>query len=84
LGGNLELRSKTKVFNTNKINSLNEISEWNYDGSSTNQAHGKNSEVFLKPVKYIDDPFRGGNHIIVLCETYDDVYHQVPNKTNFR
>lgn len=43
---------------------------WNFDGSSTGQATGTNSDVYLHPVKIYKDPFRRGNHILVLCETY--------------
>lgn len=43
---------------------------WNYDGSSTNQAPGSDSEVLLKPVAVYDDPFRGRPHVVVLCENY--------------
>ena len=45
----------------------------NFDGSSTKQASGDNSEVFLEPVKYVPDPFRAAPHVIVLCETYTDL-----------
>ena len=31
---------------------------WNYDGSSTGQADGHNSEVLLKPRAIFNDPFR--------------------------
>ena len=53
VGGKNELRSKTKVIQTDKLNlSLNdpEICNWDYDGSSTEQAEGSNSEVIIKPV----------------------------------
>ena len=39
-----------------------------YDGS-TNQATGDNSDVVLKPVFQCPDPIRGGDNILVLCET---------------
>lgn len=31
---------------------------------------GDNNEVFLKPRKVFRDPFRGGDHILVLCDTF--------------
>ena len=39
IGGNNELRSKTKVI-YDEIHSLENIPEWNFYGSSTNQASG--------------------------------------------
>jgi glutamine synthetase len=44
--------------------------EWNFDGSSTGQAEGSNSDVYLRPVSLFNDPFRRGNNKIVLCDTY--------------
>jgi hypothetical protein len=44
---------------------------WNYDGSSTYQAEGSNSDTFLNPVAVYKDPFRpGANNTLVLCDTY--------------
>lgn len=34
---------------------------WNYDGSSTGQAPGHDSEVYLVPRAIFKDPFRGAN-----------------------
>jgi len=68
LGGKNELRSKTRVF-ISKITSINDILEWNYDGSSTGQARGHDSEVIIKPQSLFRDPFRS-NAFIVLCDTY--------------
>ena len=69
LGGNKELRSKTKVYDKS-INSIEDLEEWNFDGSSTNQASGKESEIILKPKALFNDPFREGNNKIVLCDLY--------------
>ena len=48
IGGNKELRSKTRVYK-NRINCISQVSDWNFDGSSTEQASGEDSEVILKP-----------------------------------
>ena len=68
LGGNNEFRSKSRVFNE-EIRSLDQLPKWNYDGSSTEQADGTDSEVILVPRQLFSDPVRGGNSILVLCET---------------
>lgn len=86
-GGN-GLRAKCKTINKKKVSNLSQIPEWNYDGSSTYQAKTENSEVILKPVFYFPDPFRGGNNIMVLCDTYqwlDASFKELgPCNTNFR
>lgn len=56
-GSDVTLRSKSRTLRT-KVNSINDIPEWNYDGSSCYQASTHNSEVILKPVAYYPDPFR--------------------------
>ena len=82
------LRSKTRTINVNKVIKLDQLPEWNYDGSSTYQADTENSEVILKPVSFFRDPFRGHNNIIVMCETYkwtDNTFSKlVPCSSNFR
>jgi len=69
IGGNNELRSKTKVMDK-EVHSVNDLSEWNYDGSSTAQAAGGDSEVIIQPRALFNDPFRGGNNKMVMCDTY--------------
>ncbi|CAM8940627.1 unnamed protein product [Rhodiola kirilowii] len=41
------------------------LPKWNYDGSSTGQAPGEDSEVILYPQAIFKDPFRRGNNILV-------------------
>jgi glutamine synthetase len=65
-----KLRSKTKVI-TNHIENVNEIPEWGFDGSSTEQAEGHYSDCLLKPVYFVKDPIRGGDNILVMCEVYN-------------
>jgi glutamine synthetase len=57
------LRSKTKVLADGA-----ELPIWGFDGSSTNQAPGKNSDCVLQPVLVVPDPIRGGENKLVLCE----------------
>ena len=59
-----------------------DLPEWNFDGSSTNQAEGSNADVFLKPIRLYRDPFLLGQHKLVLCETYN--YKRIPTETNHR
>ena len=86
-GSGLTLRSKAKTI-TRPVNSLADLPDWNFDGSSTYQASTHNSEVIMKPVAYYPDPFRGGNNIIVITETYvwaDDQFTTLkPANTNYR
>lgn len=79
-GTGLDIRSKSKTYN-HEVQSLEDLDEWNYDGSSTYQATTEKSEVTLRPVALFNDPFRGLPNKIVLCETYLD---DQPTSTNFR
>lgn len=56
-GSNLDLRSKTRTLE-GPIRTVDDLPNWNYDGSSTNQAPGTDSEVILVPRKIYRDPFR--------------------------
>ena len=84
-------RSKTKVIkktlgNLVSTSNFGSIPEWNYDGSSTGQADGPNSEVILKPVAFFKDPFRPRDGCyLILCETYIRASENlIPHKTNTR
>jgi glutamine synthetase len=66
--GGFDIRGKTMTLDK-KPTSVAEMKVWNYDGSSTGQAPGDDSEVLIRPVRIFPDPFRGGDNILVLCET---------------
>jgi len=70
-----ETRSKTRTLPVAKTASVADLPKWNYDGSSTDQAPGEDSEVILKPQRIFADPFRPvaageAQNILVMCDTY--------------
>lgn len=67
-GNNMDIRSKCMV--VPDTIEFKDLPVWNYDGSSTNQAKGHDSEVLMVPRRIYPDPFRMGDHILVLCDTY--------------
>jgi glutamine synthetase len=71
------LRSKTKV-----IADGDKPGIWGFDGSSTNQAPGKASDCVLQPVATFDDPIRGGDNKLVMCEVL--LTDMTPHPTNTR
>ncbi|MBF6600139.1 MAG: glutamine synthetase beta-grasp domain-containing protein [Dehalococcoidia bacterium] len=72
-----KLRSKTKIVAAGQQPPI-----WGFDGSSTNQAPGKNSDCVLKPVFVCPDPLRGGENKLVLCEVL--LTDMTPHATNTR
>jgi len=82
-GSGSDLRGKTKTLD-GVPKSLADLPVWNYDGSSTGQAPGKDSEVYLKPVAIFPDPFRLAPHILVLCEACLPDGQLTPIPTNSR
>jgi glutamine synthetase len=60
------LRSKTKVVDLGDFDGeVERLPEWNFDGSSTQQAQGGNSEVILRPVRVYPDPERENGWLVV-------------------
>lgn len=72
-----KLRCKAKV-----VPEGEEPPIWGFDGSSTEQAPGSNSDCVLKPVFVCPDPFRGGDNKLVLCEVL--LTDMSPHPTNSR
>ena len=92
LGGNYELRSKIKVHESSKsflcMNDLKNVPAWNYDGSSTSQTTGENSEINLLPVSVFKNPLfesrAGIESLLVLCETRDVNGQPLPTNNRFK
>lgn len=66
------LRSKIKIIHGNiDTSNINNIPDWNFDGSSTKQAPGRNSELILKPVRLYQKNAFTASHFYVLCEVFN-------------
>ncbi len=71
------LRSKTKIMEQGIEPPL-----WGFDGSSTQQATGDQSDCVLRPVATFKDPLRGGENILVMCEVLN--VDMTPHASNTR
>lgn len=79
-----QLRSKTRVVDVPGDGPVEPscFPSWSFDGSSTYQAQGSDSDLTLRPVRTVVDPLRGeGNHL-VLCEV--ERADGTPHPTNYR
>ena len=87
IGGRGELRSKSRILNLNEIKNINQIPEWNYDGSSTNQALDTGiTEVIIKPCFICKNPLLKYdiiNTYLVLCDTYDTNNNHLITNTRY-
>jgi len=79
IDGNGGLRSKTRTIKTPNDgvipcipSSIQSFPEWNYDGSSTGQATGSDSEVIIVPRAFFRSPFDNclQHKYLVMCDTY--------------
>ena len=58
------------------------VSDWGFDGSSTYQARGSDSDLVLRPVCFIKDPLRGTKNFIIMSEVFNP--DGTPHKSNTR
>jgi len=76
------LRGKTKVLEGDPKNlKLEDLPQWGFDGSSTQQASGSDSDCFLKPVALYPDATRL-NGFLVMCEVLNP--DGTPHASNHR
>jgi glutamine synthetase len=84
------MRSKTKILDLPDDFSsvtLDHFPEWGFDGSSTGQADGHDSDRAIRPVRFCYDPLRDDGSALVLCAVfYPDAHAKegLPHETNHR
>jgi len=82
-----ETRSKTRTLHPDKGKSVENVPKWNFDGSSTDQAPGDDSEVILRPVRIFRDPFHpredGVDNILVMCDTWTPAGEPLATNTRY-
>ena len=77
------LRCKMRVLQHSKgAMKIQDFPEWGFDGSSTNQACGHDSDLILQPVFFTNDPLNAGANYLVLCEVLNP--DGTPHPTNKR
>lgn len=77
------LRCKSKYIET-PIRTIEECPHWSFDGSSTKQAIGSDSDCVLRPVKLYKNPLEQyhSESYLVLCEVENT--DEIPHETNTR
>ena len=80
------IRSKARVVDVPADPGAGDFPAWSFDGSSTGQASGEDSDCILTPVTVYADPFRGDGHYLVLCEVMnpDGSPHDSNHRARFR
>lgn len=87
-GGHIRSKGCFLYIQESAILDVKSYPEWNFDGSSTNQATTEKSEVILRPVRVFRDPMKERRDptspvtVLVWCATYD--IDGTPHATNYR
>lgn len=80
------LRSKSKIISLQSKPHISDFPYWSFDGSSTDQATGDNSDCLLMPVTFVKDPLENNGDYLVLCEVlnHDKTVHVSNNRAKLR
>ena len=76
------IRSKARVVDLGANPEIEDFPEWGFDGSSTNQASGNDSDCILQPVYFVKDSIRGQGNYLVACEVNNP--DGTPHESNSR
>lgn len=82
IDSNNNLRFKTKIMSMNDFNS-NSLPDWNFDGSSTGQAEGRDSDILIRPRSIYPNPFVSYiESYLVMCDCWnkDGTQHITNNR----
>ena len=81
-----QVRSKARIVSVPDKPQPTDFPEWSFDGSSTGQADGNDSDCILAPVRVYNDPFRGAGNFLILCEVRnaDDSTHESNQRAPLR
>ncbi|MCF4164864.1 glutamine synthetase beta-grasp domain-containing protein [Zavarzinia compransoris] len=77
-----QIRSKARIVHVPETPVAADFPAWSFDGSSTGQASGEDSDCLLTPVRVVRDPRRGEGCHLVLCEVLNT--DETPHATNHR
>ncbi len=78
-----KLRSKTRIIQHPQGDiALSDFPEWGFDGSSTGQAVGEDSDLILIPIRHFTDPINGRGNYLLMCEVLNP--DGSPHSTNHR
>ncbi len=80
------VRSKARTVKLGPNPKIDDFPEWSFDGSSTGQADGHDSDCLLKPVSFIPDPIRGPGNYLVMTEvlTPEGEVHESNSRAQLR
>lgn len=79
-----KLRCKMKILkHPAREITLADFPDWGFDGSSTYQAKGNDSDLILKPANFVTDPILGEGNYLLLCEVMNPD-GKTPHRTNTR
>ena len=69
IGSRGEILSRTRVSDF-APESISDVPGLALDGSSNGMDCDESGDVYLQPRSMFSDPFRGGEHLLVLCDSF--------------